>query len=138
MSMELKINKFDRPEIDVLYNEIQSALDTIKNKYGLAELSIDSITFSMFSLTGKITGAVPEHEDFTKSYATHEAKYFASVNGLPEDILSRTFVIKGMNHTIIRIETRNIKYPIIAHCDGDGKQYKFSVQTIKEILNRTK
>jgi hypothetical protein len=78
--MERQINKFDRQEIEVLFSEIQSALEIIKNKYGLAELNIGSVSFTMFSFTGKINGAVTEYQDFAKSYATEEAKYFAIQN----------------------------------------------------------
>jgi len=136
--MERQINKFDRQEIEVLFSEIQSALEIIKNKYGLAELNIGSVSFTMFSFTGKINGAVTEYQDFAKSYATEEAKYFAIQNGLPENILNRKFLNNGKNHTIIRIETRNPRYPVITSCAEDGKHYKFSCQVIKEILARTK
>ena len=136
--MERQINKFDHQEIEVLYSEIQSALEIIKNKYGLAELSIGSISFTMFTFAGKITGAVTEYQDFAESYATEGAKYFAAQNGLPADILNRKFMNNGKNHTIIRIETRNPRYPIITSCAEDGKHYKFSCQVIKEILANSK
>lgn len=105
----------------MLFSEIKSALGIIKNKYGLAELDIGSLSFTMFSFTGKITGAVTEYQDFAESYATEEAKFFAIQNGLPEDILNRKFMNNGKNHTIIRIETRNPRYPIITSCAEDNK-----------------
>ncbi len=134
--METQIQKFSRPEIDVLSAEIQSALDEIKARYGLAELSIGSISFSLFSFSGKITGTVPEHRQFAELYAIEESKYFALQNGLPENILQQKFVSNGKNHTVICIETRNPKYPIITRCAEDGKNYKFTIQIIKEILSR--
>ncbi len=130
------MKNFGRPEMASLSSEIQSALDKIKEKYGLAELSIGSITFSLFSFSGKITGTVPEYRDFAETFALEEANYFALQNGLPEDILHKDFVSNGKNHTIIRIETRNPRYPIITHCAEDRKDYKFSVQIVKEILSR--
>jgi hypothetical protein len=81
---------------------------------------------------------VPEYQDFADTYAKHEAEYFASVNGLPEDILNRKVVSNGKSFTIIRVERKNIKYPIIAHCSEDGKNYKLSVQEIKKLLDKTK
>ncbi|HNX86509.1 MAG TPA: hypothetical protein PKN12_06240 [Bacteroidales bacterium] len=134
--METQIKNFTRLEMAVLSSEIQSALDKIKGKYGLAELSIGSISFSPFSFSGKISGTVPEHLHFAETYASEEAKYFALQNGLPVDILQKKFVNNGKSHTIIRIETRNPKYPIITHCEEDRKNYKFTVQIVKEILSR--
>jgi hypothetical protein len=57
-------------------------------------------------------------------------------DGLPEDILQQKFVSNGKNHTIIRIETQNPRYPIITQCAEDGKNYKFPLQIVKEILSR--
>jgi hypothetical protein len=134
--METQIQNFGRPEMALLSSEIQSALDKIKEKFGLAELSIGSITFSLFSFSGKITGTVPEHRHFAETYELEEAKYFAVQNGLPEDILQKKFVSNGKSHTIIRIENRNPKYPIITQSEEDRKNYKFTVQIVKEILSR--
>jgi hypothetical protein len=136
--METQIKNFDRHEIAVLHSEIQSALDTIKSKFGLAELSIGSISFNEFSFTAKMTATLPGQRHFAETFETEEAKYFALQYGLPQDILNKKFVSNGKNHTIIRIEPRNPRYPIITNCDDDGKYYKFSVQIIKEILERTK
>jgi hypothetical protein len=135
--METQIKNFGRQEIALLSSEIQSALDGIKRKYGLADLSVGSITFTVFSFTAKITATVPEHQLFTETFALEESKYFAAQNGLPEDILHKKFVTNGKNHTISRIEPRNPKYPIITQCAEDGRSYKFSVQILKEILDRS-
>ena len=135
--MDTPIQHFNRQTISVLQKDIQSMLDQIKNKYGLTELTMNSIYFNAFSFTAKIAATLHEHRQFADTYASEEAKYFAELNGLPQDLLNKKFVSNGKNHTIIRIETRNPKYPIITNCSEDGKNYKFSVQIIKEILDRT-
>ena len=109
------MKNFGRPEIALLSSEIQSALDNVKIKYGLAALSIGSISFNEFSFNAKLTATLPEHRHFVETFALEEAKYFAVQNGLPEDILDKKFVNNGKKHTIIRIETRNPRYPIINH-----------------------
>ncbi len=132
------LKNFGHQEISQLSLEIQNALDVIKNKYGLAELSFGSIWFNPFSFTAKLTASLPEHQHLAETFALEEAKYFAVQNGLPENLLQKKFVNNGKTHTIFRIETRNPKYPIITKCSEDGKNYKFTVQIIKEILERTK
>lgn len=135
--MNTQIKKFERQEIAVLRSEIQSALDRIKNRFGLTDLSIGTITFTPFYFTAKIAAAVPEYKEFAETYATEEAKYFAMQHGLPQDILQHKFINGGRHYSVVRIETRNPKYPVIAKCSEDGKNYKFSVQIIKEILARS-
>ena len=136
--MSTQIKNFGHQEITALSKEIQSALDTIKNKYGLAELSIGSIWFNPFSFSAKLTASMPEQRQYAETFALEEAKYFAVQNGLPENLLRMKFISNGQTHTIIRVETRNPKYPIITYCAEDGKKYKFTVQIIKEIFERTK
>ncbi|MEO5569427.1 MAG: hypothetical protein ABIT08_06490 [Bacteroidia bacterium] len=136
--METHIKKFGRQEITFIREEIQAALDVIKNKYSLTELILGTISFNESSFNAKIIAALPEHKIVAESYAIEEVKFFAYQNELPQDILQKTFISNGNTHQIIRIETRNPKYPIITKCSNDGKTYKFSVQIVKEILERTK
>ena len=133
--MKKQITLFNRQNIGILHAEIKSFLDRLKEEYGLAELSIDSLNFSHFSFTVKISGTVHEHNAFADTWAREESKYFAITHGLPEDILQKTFISNGKHYTITRIETRNPKYPIIASCTEDGKSYKFEVLYVKEIFD---
>jgi phage pi2 protein 07 len=134
--MDTQIKKFGRQEIMVIRSEIQSELDRLKNKFGLTQLSLGTITFNEFSFTAKISATLPEQRIFAETYTAEEAKYFALQNGFPEDILQKKFISNGKHHSIIRIETRNPKYPVIAYCEEDGRKYKFSIQQIKEFLSR--
>lgn len=134
--MKKQITLFTRQEISILHKEIKSFLDRLKEDYGLAGLSIDSLNYSPFSFSAKITGTVHEHSAFADTWAREESKYFAVTHGLPEDILQKSFISNGRHYTITRIETRNPKYPIIASCAEDGKSYKFEVLHVKEIIDR--
>jgi hypothetical protein len=136
--MKKQITLFTRQEISIIHNEIKSFLDRLKEDYGLAGWSIDSLNFSPYSFTAKISGTVHEHSAFADTWAREESKYFAAKHGLPEDLLQKTFISNGKHYTITRIEARNPKYPIIASCAEDGKPYKFEVLYVKEIFDRSK
>lgn len=98
------MNNFDKQEIEVLRIEIQSALDIIKLKYGLSQLSIENIYFSIDSFSAKIAGRT---QYFTvDEYKAYEAQLFAIRNQLPENILGRTFVTHVGNQTIIRSDQK--------------------------------
>jgi len=134
-NQQANIKKFDRQAIAVLNLEIQMALDALKNKYGLSELNLGAITFTEFSFHSRITGKI--EGEITNLYKDYQARYFASLNGLPENLVSMNFISNGRSYTIIGIETRNRKYPVITQCANDGKAYKFTVEDIKVILERT-
>ncbi|MBM3435376.1 MAG: hypothetical protein FJY07_04055 [Bacteroidetes bacterium] len=90
--MDTQIKKFGRQEIAVMRLEIQSALDGIKNKFGLMDLSIGTITFREFYFTCRITATVPEYKVFSETYAEEEAKFFAIQHGISPDVFQKKFV----------------------------------------------
>lgn len=127
-----KIIQFGRQEVGLLRMEIQTALDNIKSKYELSELTLESITYSDNSFTSKIRCKINDFEEIRTDI--DENMLFALRYGLPENFINREFKTNGLNYKITRIETRNIKYPIIAICKENERTYKFSVIRIKEIL----
>jgi len=129
-----KITRIDRQVLAVLKVDIKAALETIRTKYGLNELDIESVTFNELSFTMKCIGKVAGED--TKNWDQYEARFFAQYHGLPEDILNREFTSCNKLFRIIRIEPRNPKYPIIAICKQDEKLYKFPVEMIKPVLGK--
>ena len=63
---------------------------------------------------------------------------FAYYNRLPADLLKQEFISNGKGYAIIRIELRNPKYPVLARGLIDNLVYMFSVDQVKEALERTK
>lgn len=127
-----KITRFDRQVLAVLKVDMKTSLESIREKFGLKELDIESITFNELSFTMKCTGKIAGDE--TENWDQYEAKFFAQYHGLPEDILNREFTSGNKSFRILRIEPRNPKYPIIAICKQDEKLYKFAVEVVKPLF----
>ena len=127
-----EIKYLGKQEIAVLEQEIEEALYIIKEKYGLSELIIDNIYFNPYSFSAKITGKTRKYE--TENIKESQAKFFALRYGLPENIIDTTFTMDNMKFRIVDVQPKNTKYPLIAHCLANEKDYKFSVAEIKKIL----
>ena len=127
-----EIKYLGKQEIAVLEQEIEEALYIIKEKYGLSELIIDNIYFNPYSFSAKITGKTRKFE--TENIKESQAKFFALRYGLPENIIDTTFTMDNMKFRIVDVQPKNTKYPLIAHCLANEKDYKFSVAEIKKIL----
>ncbi|MBI4649680.1 MAG: hypothetical protein HY738_24530 [Bacteroidia bacterium] len=132
MNMEIAIQQFSQQSLKVLREEIQTALDQIKTRYGLSELALERIHFAADSFTSKITGKIQNPE--TKNFEQNEAKFFAIRHGLPVDFFGSKFIYDGGTFTITRLIVSRPKYPITAQCEEDGRIFKFTVQLIKELL----
>lgn len=129
-----KITKLGRLELDLLNSEIQKSLDLVKEKFGLAELKIHNISYSVDSFDAKISGAIDSKQldDFIKT----EAYFFALNYGLPENLIGTEFVVNHSRYKISRIERKNTKYPIIATCLISKSSFKFSIESVKKALTK--
>ncbi len=131
-----KLEKFDRLSIAILTEEIDKALEEIRIKYGLEELVVDLVKSNNITMTAKLTGRVSGVH--AKNFEHNMALLFADYNGLPADLLNQEFISNGKGFTVIRIEPRNPRYPILARGLLDNLVYKFSVIQVKEALERKK
>ena len=133
IKMDSKIvRQFGRQELGVLRLDIQAALDNIKEKYSLSELTLEGVYFTSTSFNAKISGKTQTFE--ADLYEKSEALFFALRHGLPENLLESKFTLDGQSFEVSCLEVRNTKYPIIALCKDTGKTFKFSVSQIKKLL----
>ena len=121
-------------QIVALRAEIQSALDSIKTRYNLKELSLGPINYSMVAFNAKITGKV--QNEIAISIEQDEAEFFARQNGLPLDFLGAKFMLDGDVYKIKELVVKRPKYPILGHCEEKGKYLKFTTQSIKHYLEK--
>ena len=83
-------------------------------------------------LSGRGSGAHAEN------FEHNMVVLFAEYNRPPEDLLKQEFYRNGREYSVIRVEPRNPKYPILARGLLDNLVYKFSVDQVKEALERKK
>ena len=116
---------FDSKLAKQVQADAQKALETIAKKYGIT-IKSNGGTLGMndFAMKFKV-----ELVGVTKKYD----KYIFSILGLPEDIIGRSFIANGKSYEIIELAPNRPKYPVIAKT-ADGKQYKFTVDTVKFAL----
>jgi hypothetical protein len=130
--MQINVKQFGPQELDILRKEIQLSLDEIKSRHGLSQLSLGTIRFNLSSFSAKVFGKV--QNSVTENYEQNEAIFFATRHGLPQDFIGSEFLLDGSVFTITHLFTSRPKYPITAHCEEDGRTFKFTTQRIKELL----
>jgi len=130
--MQINVKQFGPQELDILRKEIQLSLDEIKSRYGLSQLYLGTIRFNLSSFSAKVFGKV--QNSVTENYEQNEAIFFATRHGLPHDFIGSEFLLEGSVFTITHLVLSRPKYPITAHCEEDGRTFKFTTQRIKELL----
>jgi hypothetical protein len=130
--MQINVKQFGPQELDILRKEIQLSLDEIKSRHGLSQLSLGTIRYNLSSFSAKVFGEV--QNSVTENYEQNEAIFFATRYGLPHDFIGSEFLLDGSVFTITHLIASRPKYPITAHCEEDGRTFKFTTQRIKELL----
>lgn len=126
---------FDRNELGLLRKDISDMLSVIAKKHNIT-LSIGNISFSATEfhtkLTGKTNGFGVIGNDKVKD---SKFEYGILKLGLPKNIIGKSFTSNNKKYIITEIAPNRPKYPIIAKSLADGKQYKFTKDTVVKNLS---
>ena len=120
----MNITKIDRTACRLLSGEIEAALQTIAQKYGLSIRSAGG-RFSESEYTCKVECQVKTTSGIPASFAI-EAKML----GLPEDCHGKVFRSRDRSFQITGIEIRRPKMPVSAKDVSTGKGFKFPVEDV--------
>lgn len=116
---------FDKNLAKKIQEESIIALEKIAKKYGVTIKSNGgTLGDNDFSMKMKV-----ELVNVTKQYSP----WIYTALNLPEDVIGKTFVNRGVNFTITELNTRSPKFPVIA-VDENGKGFKFTTDSIKTLL----
>lgn len=125
--------EFTRQTIREISTDINEALKIIAEKYGMAKMSLGSISFDSTSFSGRLTA------DATTPDKDPKQEIYLRLFGLPEDLIGKHLVIQGINFEIARIDPKKRINPVIADkldSSGNktGKQYKLPVSYVTAAL----
>jgi len=121
----MKITSFDRKNIESICSDIDSALKTVGEKYGVS-LSTKGGTFSPDEFRTKLICKTSEATNPKKDFENK-----ASLLGLDASILNTTFVSNGATYTVVDLAPSSHKYPVIGE-SAKGTKYKFSLDVLKK------
>lgn len=122
-----KINQFDRQSLRALRADLDSAMATIANKYGI-QLNAGNISFTSDTATIKVAAGIIKNG----TVVTAEAKAFDQYKrlvGLGAFNVGDTITLQGKQYTITGYKPRSSKAPVCVTRDGRG--YKVAVDMVK-------
>jgi hypothetical protein len=122
-----KINQFDRQSLRALRADLDSAMATIANKYGI-QLNAGNISFTAETATIKVAAGIIKNG----TVVTAEAKAFDQYKrlvGLGHLSVGDSINIQGKQYTITGYKPRSSKAPVCVSRDGRG--FKVGVDMVK-------
>jgi hypothetical protein len=121
--MKTMRNRNDR---DALRNAIVEALEGVAKEHGLT-VRVGGGTYSEYTFNPKV-----EFSCTTEAGAPAGFAYDAELLGLPRDAWGKTFTQRGETYTIVGINLRARKYPVLAK--GNCGTYKFHAGDVARLL----
>jgi len=122
-----KVTSFNRQNIRQINFEIEAALKSIANKYGV-EVKLGNTRFTGDNFTTKVQVATVGDGGITMSKEATDFNRYKTILGINMD-LGQEFERNGNTYTIVGLKPRSKKYPVLAKC-SDGKTYKLPVNLI--------
>ena len=116
------IEKFDKPTLKTVREALATALDGLQGELGI-KLEIGNISYSANQFTAKLTGSLLGHDPLADEW-----ERYANIYDLDVTWIGRGFVFNGKTYTVVGLDTKKRKYPVIASC-GD-KRYKFPAAVV--------
>ena len=123
-----KINQFDRQSLRALRADLDSAMATIANKYGI-QLNAGNISFTSDTATIKVAAGIIKNG----TAVTAEAKSFEQYKnlvGLGAFKVGDSINIQGKQYTITGYKPRSSKAPVCVR-NAQGSGFKVSVDMVK-------
>ena len=126
----MKVQKFDRPTVKALRNDLDQALAQVAKQYGI-EISTGNISFSGDNCSIKVTAAVIGESGMVMSKEATDFARYAQFK-LPGVSLGDQFTYGGKTYTITGWKARASKNPVLAECNGNT--YRVPVELVKSAL----
>lgn len=128
----MKLDKITPAILKMLREDMTEALKPVLKKYGLSELKAGSASYGTNNFTMKVEGILSL--EAKKEENISQAKQYAHLLGLPEDIVGKIFSSNGKTFEVERLDLGKPKFPIIAKDVATKKMYKFPVDSVKNKL----
>jgi hypothetical protein len=129
----MKLKTLDTDTVKIIQANVLLALEEIEQNYGIS-FSSKGARFSPSSCVFKIEASIVDDSGVAKNIEREDFSIYASMYGLNPQDLDKVFAINGDPYQIAGISPRKPKYPVIAVKLSNGKKYKFSAMTVKNLL----
>lgn len=130
----MKIQTIDRAILRRIEADVQSALETVAERYGLS-VKVGGGQFSPTTFKPKVEFATIGAGGVVESTEATAFRTLAKSYGFQPDDLGKTFEHGGRTFTICGLKHRAGKLPILAK-SPDGRTYKFNDRDVLRLMGR--
>lgn len=131
----MKITKFDRTNLRLISADLQTALASVEEKYGI-KFAYKGARFSPELATFKLEGATVSTDGVVVSRERQDFLTYHTLFNLPKEVLDQAIDMGGESYTVTGLNTRSQKYPVTAKRVSDGKGFKLGADSVRNSWAR--
>ena len=129
------MSEFSKTEAVELTAELKDAMQLVLEKHGLKLANYHTTYGNIYRL--KVELSKPNVNDDGFDEGTREARDYRDMAGyyrLPVEALFTEFSSSGRRWRLMGLNPKARKYPVVAVDTRDGKEYKLTVEMVREAL----
>ena len=130
----MKITEFDRVTCKQMRQEIDQALATVGQKYGLT-IDGGNISFTGKKFTMRLTVSVLDKTMPVGGKTANDFNLYCRQFGLEPSDMGRVFTNRGEAYKVVGLKPQSYKFPILGE-RYDGKRFKFMAITVTKGLGK--
>lgn len=127
---DAKLKRFDTVVLTKLREEMNDALKGIAEKYGMT-IDAGKATYGDTYANFKVELALTKEDGTALTREATAFKMYAHLFGMKPDDLGKEFVWNGKRLKLTGYCASKRKFPFVAHCLTDGKEYGFTEKFMK-------
>jgi hypothetical protein len=131
----MKTEKFDKQNLSALRQEINAALKSVAEKYGI-NVNCGNARFMASTATFKLELATIGENGAATSPHAESFKAIGKLYGFESSDLGRSFLSNGSEFVITGLNTKCARFPVCASRVPDGRGFKFPTDAILAKLGR--
>lgn len=128
----MKVTQFNSQSLKELRSEINAALATVSQKYGI-DLSIGTISYDTGKATTRLT---METKSESNGISVPKGAAYLSLFDLPKDAFEREFTLQGVRFRLTELKTNRPKNPCSITRVSDGVGFKCGADQVRRALER--
>jgi hypothetical protein len=133
-----KVEKFDKTNVKTILQKCEDALQPIADEFGL-DLQRKSCRYRDMEMPVAflLQATVVDDDGKVLDKQAQEFKKYASLYGLKPEHLGKTVLSMGKVMTVVGLNTRNRKFPILCLEPKTSKRFKLTAESVRSRLTTT-
>lgn len=136
MSGHPKVERFDRPTVHLISEQIDAAIQEMAQRLGVA-VSVKGARYRPSNMTVRVELSLLDAKGQARSPEVEAWQRVATMRGLKVEMLGQAFSFNGKEYRLTGWSSGSSKYPVLADRVTDGRKFKLPERVLNTFPKTT-